>query len=106
MLPFVPQNLRSKLLSEAEHSARQNASLAMRWADLFSLDVPQDLLTAINKQQDLCQKIIDSKDTLIAEIKAELIRKDDDYVKVDNDRVAKGYFVVLWNHALQSSINS
>ncbi|GMH33905.1 hypothetical protein BSKO_01739 [Bryopsis sp. KO-2023] len=76
------QNLRSNLLEEAEHSARQNAALAMRWADLFVLDVPQDLLAAIDKQQDLCQNIIESKDHLISEIKSELIRRDDDYVKL------------------------
>lgn len=33
------QELRSKLLSEAESSARQNAAVAMRWADLFSIEV-------------------------------------------------------------------
>jgi len=35
------QELRAKLLAEAEHSARNNASVAMRWADLFSIEVPQ-----------------------------------------------------------------
>lgn len=33
------QELRSKLLTEAETSARQNAAVAMRWADLFSIEV-------------------------------------------------------------------
>ena len=33
------QELRSKLLAEAESSARQNAAVAMRWADLFSIEV-------------------------------------------------------------------
>ena len=37
------QELRGKLLTEAEHSARRNATVAMRWADLFSVEVPQDL---------------------------------------------------------------
>lgn len=35
------QELRVKLLAEAEQSARQNAAVAMRWADLFSIEVPQ-----------------------------------------------------------------
>lgn len=35
------QELRAKLLAEAEQSARQNAAVAMRWADLFSIEVPQ-----------------------------------------------------------------
>ena len=37
----VAQELRAKLLAEAEQSARNNASVAMRWADLFSIEVPQ-----------------------------------------------------------------
>lgn len=35
------QELRSKLLAEAEASARQNAAVAMKWADLFTIEVPQ-----------------------------------------------------------------
>lgn len=76
------QTLRSKLLAEAEQSARQNASLAMRWADLFTIDVPQDLRHSVQQQEKMCQDIIDSKDELISEMKDQLIRKDDDYVKV------------------------
>ena len=38
---YCTQELRAKLLAEAEHSARNNASVAMRWADLFSIEVPQ-----------------------------------------------------------------
>ena len=34
------QELGGKLLQEAETSARQNAAVAMRWADLFTQDVP------------------------------------------------------------------
>lgn len=54
----------------------------MRWADLFSIDVAQDLLHSIDKQREECRRIIDSKDDLISEIKSELIKKDDEYVKV------------------------
>jgi dynein regulatry complex protein 1 len=35
------QELRTKMLAEAEHSARRNAAVAMHWADLFTIDVPQ-----------------------------------------------------------------
>ena len=35
------QDLRSRMLAEAEHSARKNAAVAMHWADLFTIDVPQ-----------------------------------------------------------------
>lgn len=59
------QELREKLLSEAEQSARQNAAVAMRWADLFAIEVPQDLYDEIEKQRLACSKIIASKDKLI-----------------------------------------
>ena len=75
------QELRGKLLAEAEHSARQNASVAMRWADLFSYEVPQELFEEIQKQRASCNMIIESKEQLIQEMKAELKGKDDDYVK-------------------------
>lgn len=35
------QDLRTKMLAEAEQSARKNAAVAMHWADLFTIDVPQ-----------------------------------------------------------------
>jgi len=60
------QELRGKLLAEAEQSARHNAAVAMRWADLFSIEVPQDLYQEIEKQRQSCQKLISSKDKLIA----------------------------------------
>lgn len=75
------QDLRTKLLTEAEQSARQNAAVAMRWADLFSVEVPQDLYQEIETQRQACEKIISSKDKLIGEIKNELKKKDDEFVK-------------------------
>ena len=33
--------LRSRMLEEAEESAKKNATVAMHWADLFAIDVPQ-----------------------------------------------------------------
>lgn len=33
--------LRSRMLEEAEESAKNNAAVAMHWADLFAIDVPQ-----------------------------------------------------------------
>lgn len=55
------QVLRGKLLAEAEHSARRNATVAMRWADLFGIEVPQDLHAEIEQQRLACDKIIGSK---------------------------------------------
>lgn len=64
-IPTGLQELRAKLLAEAEQSARQNAAVAMRWADLFSIEVPQELYQEIEKQRQACEKIISSKDKLI-----------------------------------------
>lgn len=61
----IRQDLREKLLLEAEQSARQNAAIAMRWADLFAIEVPQELYDEIEKQRLACDKIIASKDKLI-----------------------------------------
>lgn len=35
------QEMRTQMLAEAEQSARKNAAVAMHWADLFTIDVPQ-----------------------------------------------------------------
>lgn len=59
------QELRAKLLTEAEQSARQNAAVAMKWADLFSIEVPQELYEQIETQRQACERIISSKDRLI-----------------------------------------
>ena len=75
------QDLRAKLLAEAEKSARQNAAVAMKWADLFSIEVPQELYEQIEKQRQACERIISSKDKLILDIKNELKKKDDEFVK-------------------------
>ncbi len=75
------QELRGKLLAEAEQSAQRNAGVAIRWADLFQYDVPQELDGEIQKQREACDKIIESKDQLILELRGQLKLKDDEYVK-------------------------
>jgi len=35
------KELRTKLLAEAEDSSLKNASVAMKWADLFAIEIPQ-----------------------------------------------------------------
>ena len=42
----------------------------------------QDLLSGIEQQKILCQQIMESKDSLISDLKARLMRKDEDYVAV------------------------
>lgn len=75
------QDLRSKLLAEAEYSARRNAAVAMRWADLFATEVPGELDEQIQAQRANCERITQSKERLIGDIKQELKSKDDEYVK-------------------------
>ena len=75
------QDLRARLLAEAEYSARRNAAVAMRWADLFATELPQVLDGQIAAQRANCEKIIASKEKLIADIKTELKAKDDEYDK-------------------------
>lgn len=60
------QELRSKLLQEAEGSASANAEVAVRWGSVLQLNVPQDLFRAIEEQRIACEAVIASKDRLIA----------------------------------------
>lgn len=53
----------------------------MKWANLFDMDVPLDLMHEIEGQKEACDRIVSSKDELIREFVAELKAKDDEYVK-------------------------
>ena len=74
------RNLRTKLLGEAEQSARRNATVAMRWADLYEMTGAKTLEEELKKQQLACERIIMSKDMLIAEFREQLRVKDEEYV--------------------------
>jgi len=63
------RKLRTKLLGEAEQSARRNATVAMRWADLYEMNSAQRLQEEMAKQQQACKRIMASKDALIAEFR-------------------------------------
>jgi hypothetical protein len=64
--PAIQQELRGKLLAEAESSAAANAEVAVRWGAVLGLDVPQELFQAIEEQRMACEAVIASKDRLIA----------------------------------------
>ncbi len=64
--PAAPQALRAALLSEAEASARYNSEVASRWAALYDVEVPQELYEQIERQQQLCCRVIANKQDLIA----------------------------------------
>ena len=75
------QELRAKVLAEAEASARRNTTVAMGWTDVLNERTPQGLQTEIERQRAACAAIVASKDAIIDEIKGELKFKDDEYVK-------------------------
>jgi hypothetical protein len=60
------QDLRARLLAEAEAAAAANAAISGRWAGVLSQTVPQDMFAAIERQRMACEAVIASKDRLIA----------------------------------------
>ena len=75
------QVMRNKLLAGAEGSARDNAAIAGRWAELYALEVPQELQGEMHAQQAACAAIVQAKGGLVEEMKGELKGKDDEYVR-------------------------
>ena len=74
--------MRERLLTEAESSVQLNAEVASRWGYLFRLEVPQELHQQMLSQQAACDKIIASKDDIVAAMRAQLHEKDDEYVRM------------------------
>jgi len=60
------QDLRAKLLEEAERSAAANTQVAAGWPPVFDIQVPQVLWGAMEEQRAACEAIISSKDALVA----------------------------------------
>lgn len=71
----------TKLQKEAFSSAKANAAIEMKWAELLEKEIPQELHHEIKNQMDACQSVIQSKDDIIAEFQKQLRSKDEDYVK-------------------------
>lgn len=70
----------SKLQREAIHSAKANAAIEMRWAELLERDIPQELHKEIQTQMVTCRASIKSKDDIIKEFQKQLRGKDEEYV--------------------------
>jgi dynein regulatory complex protein 1 len=70
-----------KLQQEALASAKANAAIEMKWAELLDRDIPQELHQEIQLQMDACNTIIQSKDELIANFQMQLRGKDEEYVR-------------------------
>lgn len=71
----------AKLQQEALASAKANAAIEMKWAELLEKDIPQELHQEINLQMESCHKIISSKDDLIKDFQQQLRAKDEEYVR-------------------------
>lgn len=77
----VKKHRLAKLQQEALTSAKANAAIEMKWAELLEKDIPQELHHEIQLQMEACGAIIRSKDELIADFQAQLRSKDEEYVR-------------------------
>ena len=75
------QALLQKLQDELEESLQKNAEVSEGWKRIRQLFVPHELQQQITEQQAACAEIIKSKQQMIEAIRAELRRKDDEYVR-------------------------
>ena len=71
----------SKLQQEALSSAKANAAIEMKWAELLEKEIPQELHHEIQQQMSSCSNVIKSKDNLISEFQRQLRAKDEEYVR-------------------------
>lgn len=71
----------AKLQHEALASAKANAAIEMKWAELLEREIPQELHHEIQQQMSSCSSIIHSKDSLISEFQRQLRGKDEEYVR-------------------------
>lgn len=71
----------AKLQHEALASAKANAAIEMKWAELLEREIPQELHHEIQLQMSSCSSIIHSKDSLISEFQRQLRAKDEEYVR-------------------------
>lgn len=71
----------TKLQTEALSSAKANAAIELKWADLLEKEIPQELHHDIQQQMAACSAIIASKDKLTNEFLMQLRSKDEEYVR-------------------------
>lgn len=71
----------TKLHQEALTSAKANAAIEMRWAELMKKEIPQELHREIELQMESCNQVIKSKDDLINNFHLQLRAKDEEYVR-------------------------
>ena len=69
-----------RLQNEAIASSRANETIEMRWDQLSSFQIPQELQREIDLQKSACDQIMQSKEQLIRDLHIKLREKDEDYV--------------------------
>eukprot|EP00762_Andalucia_godoyi_P005764 ANDGO_06495.mRNA.1 Dynein regulatory complex protein 1 len=74
------ESRQQKLMEEASNAAKRNAAISMKWSTLYDVAVPQDLQQELDTQKEACDRVVASKDRLIAEFRTELRAKDQEYV--------------------------
>jgi dynein regulatory complex protein 1 len=77
----LKKNRLAKLQQEALTSAKANAAIEMKWAELLEKEIPQELHQEIQFQMESCNAIIRSKDELISDFQQQLRSKDEEYVR-------------------------
>ena len=71
-----------KLQNEAVSSAKSNAAIEMKWAELLESEIPQELHHEIQVQMQACNSVISNKDKLISDFQTQLRAKDEEYVRI------------------------
>lgn len=75
------EEIQQKLKSEAIVSSKKNAAIQMKWPSLYDKKTHQELMDKLLEQQEMCLKVIESKQALIKELGQELKQRDEEYVK-------------------------
>lgn len=70
-----------KIEDEIASTNHRKGAIQLNFEALYTIDVPQDLHRELEKQKEACARVIEVKDTLINEFKAQLRDKEEEYVR-------------------------
>lgn len=70
----------SKTEVDSANSQTRHAAITMQFDDLMQILVPQDLAREMTQQREQCRKVIDAKDKLTDEFRAQMRDKEEEYV--------------------------
>jgi hypothetical protein len=74
--------LRERVAAEAEASRADNSSIDLEWEQLQELHVPQELHVGIRAVSAHCQRVLESKDAMLAAARDLLSQRDTQYVRL------------------------